>query len=520
MIEPLKFISFEGCYLSNSDTSDNSWSFDKIDNSYMEYFQLYLNDYLVPVLIIGYYSIVIFAVLKILLENKNPLKTHSYLLLLILVPMIGLLIYIFFGQDYRKHKFYSRKKAINVSIIESIVNNQLNLAYNQELITSELVRKKVNIIKLLLRNNHAFLTKNNEVKLLINGEQKFEFLLKDLDNATNHIHLEYYIFEEDVIGNQIITKLINKAKEGVKVRFIYDGVGSKLSHKLRKRLTMAGVKAIPIMPVYFPKFSKANYRDHRKIVVIDGKVGYVGGINVADRYINKKGRKYWRDTHLRIEGEAVYSLQITFLLNWYYASKEKIDFSKELFPKTDIDSNQCVQIAASGPDTNWASIMQAFFVAINSATKRVWITTPYFIPNEPVLMAIKTAALSGIDVQIIFPYWPDSKIVHFASLSYMKEVLEAGVKVHLYTNGFIHAKTLLVDDVFSSVGTTNMDYRSFDQNYEINAMVYDENFANQLAQQFLTDVEQCVPLQLSHWQQRPIRKRLLESIARLLAPLL
>lgn len=486
----------------------------------MEWIQLLYKEYLVPVLIIGYYTLVIFAVVKILLENKNPLKTHSYILLLVLVPFIGLVIYILFGQDYRKHKFYSRKKAIDSSLVDTIVNNQLNLAYQHELVNNELVMEKANIIKLLLRNNNAFLTKNNEVKMLINGEEKFSSLLLDLDKASNHIHLEYYIFEEDEIGEKIINKLIQKATEGVDVRFVYDDVGSNLSYTLRSRLKKAGVLAKAIMPVYFPKFSKANYRDHRKIVVIDGSIGYVGGINVADRYVNKKGQKHWRDTHLRIVGNAVHSLQIAFLLNWYYASKEKIGFNRNLFPEISTTTNQCIQIAGSGPDTDWASIMQAFFVAIGSATKRVWITTPYFIPNEPVLTAIKTAALSGIDVQIIFPYNADSKIVHYASMSYMKEVLEAGVKVHLYTNGFIHAKTLLVDDVFSSVGTANMDYRSFDQNYEINAMVYSESFAEELATQFLIDVEQCVPLQLSRWEQRPIRKRLLQSTARLLAPLL
>ncbi len=486
----------------------------------MEWVQLLYKEYLVPVLIIGYYALVIFAVIKILLENKNPLKTHSYLLLLVLVPIVGLVIYILFGQDYRKHKFYSRKKAIDISMVDSIVDNQLHLAHQHELIANDLVMEKINIIKLLLRNNNAFLTKNNKVQMLINGEQKFALLLKDMEKATDHIHLEYYIFEEDKIGSKVIDKLILKAAEGVKIRFIYDDVGSNLSLKLRKRLEKAGIAAKPIMPVYFPKFSKVNYRDHRKIVVIDGRIGYVGGINVADRYVNKTGQQNWRDTHLKIEGNAVYSLQIAFLLNWYYATKEKLSFDKYLFPEIITQSNQCVQIAGSGPDTDWASIMQAFFVAINSAKKRVWITSPYFIPNEPVLTAIKTAALSGIDVQIIFPYTADSKIVHYASMSYMKEVLEAGVKVHLYTNGFIHAKTLLVDDVFSSVGTANMDYRSFDQNYEINAMVYSESFARELAGQFLIDVAQCVPLQLSRWDQRPIRKRLLQSTARLLAPLL
>ena len=486
----------------------------------MEWFQLHFNAYFLPIIIVGYYALVIFAVIKILLENKNPLKTHSYLLILVLVPVLGLVIYILFGQDYRRHKFYSRKKAIDNSIVDEIVNDQLHLAYQHELIKDKLILEKINIIKLLLGSNRSFLTSYNKVHLLINGEEKFALLLEDLDKAVHHIHLEYYIFEEDEIGKAVAEILIKKALDGVIVRFIYDAIGSKLSRQLLKKFKNAGVNVIAIMPVYFPKFSKANYRDHRKIVVIDGGIGYVGGINIADRYINKLGKRNWRDSHLKIEGNAVQSLQIEFLLNWFYASSERINFNDKLFPQNIVVGNQCVQIAGSGPDSDWASIMHAFFMAINSAKKRVWITTPYFIPNESVLTAIKTAALSGIDVQIIFPYNPDSKIVHLASMSYMKEVLECGVKVHLYTNGFIHAKTILVDEVFSSVGTTNMDYRSFDQNYEINAMIYDVGFANELEEQFLNDVKQCIPLQLNRWQLRPIRKRLLESAARLLAPIL
>lgn len=486
----------------------------------MEWLHFHFDTYMLPVLVVIYYILVIFAVIKILLENKNPLKTHSYLLLLVLVPVAGLVIYIFFGQDYRRNKFYSHKMAIDDTIVDRLVNEQLSLAYHHELIKNEKVLDKLNTIKLLLGSDRAFLTKNNKIKLLINGETKFEHLFNDLEGATDHIHLEYYIFEEDEIGCHLIDILKRKAKEGVVVRFLYDDVGTKLSKKLKRDLREAGVEFYAMLPVYFPKFSKANYRDHRKIVVVDGKAGYVGGMNIADRYVNKKGRRYWRDTHLRIEGNAVQALQISFLLNWYFASKETVEFKSNLFPKLDIIGNQCVQIAGSGPDSDWASIMQAFFMAITSAKKRVWITTPYFIPNDPVLTAIKTAALSGIDVQIIFPYHSDGKIVHLASMSYMKEVLESGVRVHLYTRGFIHSKTLLVDDVLSSVGTANMDFRSFDQNYEINAMVYDPDFADELATQFLKDMEHCIPLQLSRWQQRPIRRRLLESVARLLAPIL
>lgn len=471
-------------------------------------------------LIIGYYALVIWAVIKLLLENKNPLKTHSYLLALILIPVLGLLIYILFGQDYRRNKLFSRKAAIDEARINEYAEAQLKLASEHELIEDKEIRQRANMIKLLLSNNHSFLSKNNKITLLFNGEQKFPELIKCLKQAKDHIHVEYYIFDEDQIGNEIAEVLAGKAKEGVTVRFIYDDVGTSHIHKSYKKLfDRAGVEYYPFMPVYIPKLSRANYRDHRKIVVIDGKVGFVGGMNVADRYINKNGKITWRDTHLKIEGDAVNSLQIIFMLNWYFVSKKRLQFSENYFPVHQA-GNQCVQIAASGPDSDWASIMQAFFVAISNAKSQVLITTPYFIPNEPILTALSTAALGGVDVQIIFPYKGDNKIVQAASMSYMKEVLEAGVKVHLYTGGFNHSKTMVVDGMISSVGTANMDFRSFDQNFEVNAFIYNRSIANQLIERFNEDKKQCLPLLLSRWQQRPIRRRLAESSSRLLAPLL
>jgi len=478
--------------------------------------------YLSITIVVGYYIFVLLAVIKLLLENKNPLKTHSYLLVMILVPILGLLIYVLFGQDYRRSKMFSRKGMIDQQRINNYVEEQLDLAEHKELINDDKIIQKASIIKLLLSNNRSFLTKNNKVKLLFNGENKFNELIDCLESAKDHIHIEYYIFDNDEIGGRIANILAKKALEGVKVRFIYDDVGTSHLHKSFKKLfDDAGVEHYPFMPVYIPQLSRANYRDHRKIVVIDGKCGFVGGINVADRYINKAGSTMkWRDVHLKIDGEAVYSLQFVFMLNWYFVSRTKIEFSSNYYPKIPIVPPKLVQIAASGPDSDWASIMQAFFLAISTAKSQVLITTPYFIPNEPILTAIATAALGGVDVQIIFPYKGDNPIVQAASMSYMKEVLEAGVKVYLYSDGFNHSKTMVVDGLMASVGTANMDFRSFDQNFEVNAFIYDEDIASELVTQFNKDKEHCIPLKLNRWQQRPIRRRLAESTSRLLAPLL
>ena len=477
--------------------------------------------YLYITLIIVYYVLVIFAVIKLLLENKNPLKTHSYLLAMILIPVIGLGIYIIFGQDYRRNKMFSRKAAVDQKRIDNYVQEQLEMVTQHELIQNEELKYKSNIVQLLLSNNRSFFTKGNKVSLLVNGENKFKELLDCLSKAKEYIHMEYYIFDNDVIGNKVANLLAEKARSGVKVRFIYDDVGtSHLEKSFKKLFDDSGVEYYPFMPVYIPQLSKANYRDHRKIVVIDGHTGFVGGMNVADRYINNGNKITWRDVHLKLEGEAVNSLQIIFMLNWYFVSKTRLDFTPTYFPEMSPKGTQCVQIAASGPDSDWASIMQAFFMAIATAKEQVLITTPYFIPNEPILEALNTAALSGVDVQIIYPYEGDNKIVQAASMSYMKEVLAAGVKVFLYTGGFSHSKSIVVDGVLSSVGTSNMDFRSFDQNFEVNAFIYDKEIAEELIGLFMEDKEQCVPLYLSRWQQRPIRRRLAESVSRLLAPLL
>jgi cardiolipin synthase A/B len=472
-------------------------------------------------IIVGYYVLVLLAVLKLLLENKNPLKTHSYLLAMVLVPILGLLIYILFGQDYRRHKMFSRKAAIDQVRVDEYVQQQLELATQHELIENSEIKEKANIIRLLLSNNRSFFTKNNRITLLINGENKFASLISSLKAAKDHIHMEYYIFDDDVIGGEIAQILAKKAQEGISVRFIYDDVGtSHLNKSFKKLFDQSGVEYHAFMPVYIPKLSRANYRDHRKIVVIDGQYGFVGGMNVADRYINNHNKITWRDIHLKVEGEAVYSLQIVFMLNWYFVSKTSLKFTNRFFPNVGNPGTQCMQIAASGPDSDWASIMQAFFVAISTAKSQVLITTPYFIPNEPILEALKTAALGGVDVQIIFPHDGDNAIVQAASMSYMKEVLEAGVHVNLYTGGFNHSKTMVVDGILSSVGTANMDFRSFDQNFEVNALIYDRKIAGELIAQFMEDKTHCVPLFLSRWQQRPIRRRLAESTSRLLAPLL
>lgn len=461
------------------------------------------------------------AAITIILKNTNPTKTLSYLLLLVALPFVGLLVYYFFGREYRKSKLFRKKSLLDEKQVKAWKEALIIPPYEFKKIEEGFLEDKVKLVKLLYRSEEAPLTLHNKVSILLNGDSKFKSLFTDINNAQKHIHLEYYIINDDAIGSQLIALLCKKAQEGVKVRLSYDYVGSSLSSKAIKTLTEAGVEHFPFMPVYFPRFaSKFNYRNHRKIVVIDGVIGYLGGINVSDRYVNFTKGVYWRDTHIRIEGEAVGSMQLHFLLNWEFLTNYTFEVKDDYFPRYIPVNKTQVQIAASGPDSDWANIMEAIFTAINTADDYVYITTPYFIPNDEILMAMVTAAKGGVTVKLIIPKKGDSKVAQYATFSYVETLLEAGVEVYLYKKGFVHAKTMVIDDVFSTIGTSNMDYRSFNINFEINALVYDVPVAKEMASIFNEDLKDCERVTLEAWQQRPLSHKLKESFYRLWAPLL
>lgn len=467
------------------------------------------------------YLLALGAAVTVVLRNVNPNRTLSYVLALVLVPFVGLLFYIFFGQEYRRSKIFKRKNVLNQNNIkkwqQSLVLNQKQV----EKFKDPSLRDKGKLIKLMHDSEQAPLTLHNEVEILINGEEKFNRLFKDIENAQHSVHLEYYIIRDDEIGTQLIDLLCEKAYDGVEVRINYDYVASSLSSTARKNLKNAGAEFYPFLPVYFPRFaSKLNYRNHRKIAVIDGKIGYVGGINVGDEYLNGHGKRYWRDTHLRIEGESVGVLQLHFMLNWDFVSESDLMIKDEWFPPSETKNETAIQMAVSGPDKDWAHIMEALFVAINSANDYIYLTTPYFIPNDEIIMALMVAARSGVDVKVLIPGHSDSWAAKYASFSYIERMLKAGIEVYLYEKGIIHAKTMVIDGVFSTVGTSNIDYRSFNINFEINAMIYDEKIAAKMVNTFHNDMQESRLLDPEEWYERPLSQKLKESFCRLWAPLL
>ena len=468
-----------------------------------------------------YILTVLFTIILVIQQKGDPLKTTSWILVLLLFPIIGIILYFYFGKNYRRQKIFNRKELSDMDRMRDFSRMQMIELPGKAFLNDPKIRSKLHIITLLLNNSKSMLTECNGLKIFTSGREAFDVILDDMAAAKNHIHLEYYIIEDDKIGKRVKDVLIKKAREGVEVRIIIDDVGSwSLDSDYLQPLLEAGVHVHAFLPVRFPYFTnKINYRNHRKIVIIDGEIGHVGGMNIADRYIEGNEEVgSWKDMQLRINGEAVHSLQIIFLTDWYFVTRQVLNDDR-FFPEHFTEDRRLVQITASGPDSDWASIMQSYFAAIATAEDHIYIATPYFIPNESILTALKTAALGGVDVRIMLPFKSDSHVVYRSTLSFVGELLETGVKIYFYKKGFNHSKLMLVDGIFSSIGTANMDIRSFDQNFEVNALIYDEEIAARLETDFLEDLESCVSYTIEEWDNRHWTNNTKESLARILSPL-
>ncbi len=472
----------------------------------------------------GTYILFLLAVIgSIVAEKRDPGKSWAWIAAVVLLPGVGFFLYMVFGRNHRKEKRYSRKERSDIEIqMEVLSDRQLYELSNPLFAHRAEIDKYREIITLLLNNNRSLLTARNRVRVLNDGSETFPALLEALRGAKSFIHIEYYIFEKDKIGREVAGVLMDKAREGVEVRFVYDDVGSwGLSPKFLKMMKEAGVRVHCFQRVVFPWLtSRVNYRNHRKIVVVDGETGFTGGINIAKRYVTGTRLGVWRDTHLRIEGEAVAALNAVFAMDWYFVSREKLADTDKYFPPSGVDIATPIQIASSGPDSDWASIMQAFFAAITKAKDHIYISTPYFLPNQSILTAVEVAAMSGVDVRILLPEKPDSKITHWASHSYIEELLDARVKVYFYKKGFNHSKLIMIDGLFASVGTANMDNRSFDVNFEVTALLYDEKVTRELEERFLADLRNSEQVTPKDWARRPRLDSFREGLARLFSPLL
>lgn len=462
-----------------------------------------------------YVVVIIMVMVRVLMDNRQPAKTMAWMLVLTFIPMLGIILYFFFGQTTRKERKiwqYSMDQLTKHSMLEFVEQKRLHLPNEYR-----------ELIKLFMNQNWVLPFKNNETEIYTSGYEFFPSLLMEIGKAEHHIHLDTFIIASDPLGQIVADALIDKARQGVEVRVIYDDVGSwKTKNRFFDRMRAEGIEVYAFMPVRFPVFtSKVNYRNHRKICVIDGEVGFIGGMNVAKRYVKGIKQLAWRDTHVKITGAAVYGLQRAFLVDWFFVSRELIT-DHVYYPASKVAENDSlIQIVTSSPTSLWPEIEQGYVRVLTSAKQYVYMETPYFLPTDPILFAMRTAALSGVDVRLMIPYETDTKIVEWASRTYVLATVKAGVKVYLYKAGFNHSKLLVADDSIATIGSTNVDFRSFENDFEANAFFYDKKIALEVKDIFLKDQEACVSLEdVRNLTHRSFLQRLWESMVRLLSPLL
>ncbi len=460
------------------------------------------------------YALTILGIIAVVVsENRNPVKSLAWVTVLLVVPVVGLVLYIVFGRNIQNKRIISRRNrrklrrlgaggGTDPAKIEDAgaVMPQINLAY-------------------ALCGSHYY--EGNDVGIFDNGQEKFDALLADIAAARSYINMQYYIIVNDNIGIRVMEALMERARAGVKVRLIYDHVGSfKLSNRYLRRLKEAWVEAYPFFKVVFPPFgTRINWRNHRKIVVIDGKVGYIGGMNVADRYVDG-GKLFdvWRDLHLRVEGPAVFALQQSFAVDWNFMGQPLLE---EGPLATAVKGHSVgMQLVTGGPTTQWLNMTLVFQQAIARARKCIYIQTPYFIPSEGLVHALQVAALSKVDVRLMIPRRSDSDMLRWASFSYVQECLRAGIKVYLYEKGMLHSKAIIIDDDFCTVGSTNFDFRSFEHNFEANMLIYSTDFNARMKALFVRDMRDSRRVTSSAWRHRPWREKALESVMRLFSPIL
>ncbi|SFA97239.1 cardiolipin synthase [Lentibacillus halodurans] len=462
------------------------------------------------------------ALTIIFLERKDASATWAWLMVLLFIPIAGFILYLVFGRRISGERIFTWDAKSKLGVKFAVQEQLRALEHDNFQYKNKDLAEYKDLYYLHLSNDDAILTQDNSVDIFTDGKEKFDALLQDMEKATDHIHLLYYILRHDQLGKRTADVLMRKAKQGVEVRILYDDMGSrKISKKFLHRMRKAGVEIEAFFPSKIPKVNfKINYRNHRKLAIIDSKIGYIGGFNIGDEYLgyNKKFG-YWRDTHLRICGNAVANMQTRFILDWNQASRHDIVYDERYYAY-EKSGDVGVQIVSSGPDSDWEQIKNGYIKMIMSAKKYVYIQTPYFIPDDSLQDILRIAALSGIDVKIMIPNKPDHPFVYWATLSYIGDLLNAGAEVYIYQKGFLHAKTITVDGKISSVGTANIDVRSFRLNFEVNAFLYDQGLSERLVDAFCKDIKDSTQMTKKLYRKRSLGVRFKESISRLLSPIL
>lgn len=483
------------------------------------------------------YINLILSVIIVFFQRRDPKAVWTWLMVLYFIPVFGFIFYLVFCQDLHKSKMF-RIKEVEDRLNYSAKSQENFLRKHNMSLTDPLAIDYEDLVMFNLETSGAVLTVNNQVDIFTDGEAKFADLRDEFRRACRFIHIQYYIIKDDELFDSIRPILVAKAREGVEVRILYDGMGGRFMPKKKlEEMEEAGVKVAVFFPaVLGPLHLRVNYRNHRKIVVIDGRIGYVGGFNIGREYISKDPKfGYWRDTHLKLSGGSVISLQIRFALDWNYAAKENLfkDLSyfgieesrkpTDLFHQEAINPGRTpigIQIVASGPDARFKQIRDNYIQLFNKARDHIYIQTPYFVPDDAVLTALQIAAASGVDVRLMIPCKPDHPFVYWATYSYVGDLISAGARCYTYQNGFLHAKGVMVDGRVCSYGTANMDIRSFELNFEVNAVIYDEETTECLEEIFINDLKMCREITAEVYEDRSLWVRIKEQCSRLLSPLL
>ena len=468
----------------------------------------------------------IVAIITLFLERRDSASLWAWLLVLTLIPVFGFILYLFVGRRISHRRIFKLLDGSDIEHPKLGLAQRSEVARDEYVFTNEVARRNTELATLLMNDPTASLSHDNAVTVFHDGPDKFESMINDIRSAQDHVHILYYIFRPDVIGQRVLDALAERAEAGVTVRICFDAYGGrKLKGKHLARLRAAGAEMYPFFPNNFgPINFRVNFRTHRKIAVIDGRIGYVGGFNIGDEYVMPTRKfGYWRDTHLRIEGSAVAALQTRLLMDWNVAAPQsrRVGHEPRYFPVLEERPGRvALQIVSSGPDSDWEWIKYGYLKAISEANRSIKIQTPYFMPDASMLDALKIAALSGVDVHLMIPDKPDHPLVYPATLSYADELAALGVQVHIYTGGFLHAKTLLIDDELASVGTANFDYRSFRLNFEVNAFIYDAELGQRMAAIYAQDLKKCRSFDHDQVYRRPLIGHTKEAISRLVTPLL
>lgn len=468
-------------------------------------------------LTVGYAVLILCIIAIVISENRNPLKALGWVTALLLFPIGGIILYFVFGRSIRNVRMISRRNRRKLLRHEGTqplpkLDRRLSVENRQR-------------IRLAYSIGGANLYTGNDVRIFDEGESHFEALFNDLSRARDYINLQFYIIACDSLGRRLRDILIERARAGVKVRVIYDYIGSFDARRrdFFQRMKENGVEVHSFFRLSFPSHvNRLNWRNHRKVVVIDGNVGYIGGMNVAERYVTGGGFGKWRDSVARISGSCVAALQYHFAVDWKFMGQDLLcdPVGGEVRGIPGDVSNVTLQVLASGPNDRWGNMLLLFYKAISTARRRVWLQTPYFLPSEALMKALESAALAGVDVRVMMPRRSDSRILTYASHSYVEECLVAGIKVYFYDAGMLHAKVLIVDDDFSTLGSTNFDFRSLEHNFEENLLMYSPETNATLAHSFENDSRDCTRLKLSEWNRRERKRKVQESVYRLLSPIL